>query len=302
MNKFVVLLQHDPDISPLETKPSTDSPPSAPADPRSAGEDDSQDVQQLLEPHLTAESAALPAPITVRSETVLEPAQGVQDSSPPHSEQGATLQADQVDLAEQHVPDEELSQPASANTDQSIDSQAAVDAEDVFQQPAGASALLPDSNGINPAPVTEEPEQQHSPISARLEHSASTEPESETEDGAHEPQQLQQPAEDQQARQQLPGSSLYLSSQVDASSEKSLPDSVQSAAGSRQQPASPSGQDGAVPHGGTDAEHVNGIMHASQQAESEQQMGSQQSSEDHHEQQAVIPGISSIRQAFSVSG
>lgn len=289
----MVLLQHDPDTSPLETKPSTVSPPSTPADLGSAGEDDSQDVQQLLEPHLTAQSAAQSAPITVQLETVLEPAQGVQDSSPPHSEQGATSPADQVDLAEQHVPDEEQSQPASANTDQSIDSQAAVDAEHVFQQPAGASALLPDSNGINPAPVTEEPEQQHSPISARLEHSASTEAESETDEGAHELQQLQHPDEDQQAQEQLPGSSLSLSSQVDASSQKSLSDSAQSPAGSRQQPASPSGQDRAVPHGGTDPEHVNGIMHASQQAESEQQTGSQQSSEDQQEQQAVIPGIRS---------
>ena len=107
-------------------------------------------------------------------------------------------------------------------------------------------------------------------------------------------QQLPVPDQEQQLQeQQLPVSDIYISSQVDHSSRNSLPDSVLSAADSKQQAASTNGNAAVASHSDTDAEDVNGNMQETHQTPSHQQAPSQQSSQDNDEQQAGIPGTCS---------
>ena len=97
----------------------------------------------------------------------------------------------------------------------------------------------------------------------------------------HDEQQLQQPL-----------SGLYLSSQVDQSSRDSLPESVQSAESSLQQPAiSSSIAEDNEPTEAVTASQANGVGHEGEESALElAASASQQSSQDNHEQQAQPPG------------
>jgi len=289
--KCVLLLQqHEQDIHEASTSPT----PSPVPDPEAAPEDSTQDRQQQPEGSVTLLATTQPAAVALQPDQVLIAHDSTQEHCSASSEQEAQANTDQADVAaaNQHSVDNEQLPQAEAEANQAGDSQGLEQAQDAVSQTADTSEPQPDSNGTTLAPAADKTEQQHASASEADDHAESSPAQSEPDDAAQQVAEPTQQHEDQQ--EQLPVSSLYMADQVDQSSQRSLPDSAKSAADSRQQPASPSGQDEAASHSGTEAQHVNGITHEMQQEELEQQIGSQQSSQDSHEQQAAIPGTCMI--------
>ena len=287
---LLLLQRHEQDVHEASTFPS----PSPVPDPQAAPEDSTQDIQQQPEGSVTVHATTQPAAVALQPDQVLIAHASTQEYRSADSEQEAQANTDQADdaAANQHsIGNEQLAQP-EVDTNQAGDSQALEQAQDAVSETADTSDPQPDSNGTIVEPAADKTEQQHAPASEANDHVESSPAQSEPDDAAQQVAEPSQQHEDQQ--EQLPVSSLYMADQVDQSSQRSLPDSARSAVDSRQQPASPSGQDEAASHSGTEAQHVNGITHEMQQEELEQQIGSQQSSQDSHEQQAAIPGTCTI--------
>ena len=287
---LLLLQQHEQEVH----EASTSSTPSPVPDPEAAPEDSTQDLSQQPEGSVTIHATTQPEAVAFQPDQVLAAHDSTQEHRSADSEQEAQANTDQADDAavNQHSIDNEQLPQAKADANQAGDSEALEQVQDAVSDAADTSEHQPDSNGTTIAHAAVETEQQHAPASEADDHVESSPAQSEPDEVAQQVAEPSQQHEDQQ--EQLPVSSLYMADQVDQSSQRSLPDSARSAADSRQQPASPSGQDEAASHSGTEAQHVNGITHEMQQEELEQQIGSQQSSQDSHEQQAAIPGTSTI--------
>lgn len=287
---LLLLQRHEQDVQEASTSPTSSSV----ADPAAASEDSTQGIQQQPEGPATVHATTQSEAVALLPDQVLVAHASTQDYSSANSEQESQANTDQADdaAANRHSNGyEQLPQP-EMDTNQTGDSQTLEQAQDAVSETADTSEPQPDSNGTTFEPAADKTEQQHAPASEADDHVESSPPQSEPDDAAQQVAEPSQQLGDQQ--EQLPVSSLYMADQVDQSSQRSLPDSARSAADSRQQPASPSGQDAAASHSGTEAQHVNGITHQMQQEEFEQQIGSQQSSQDSHEQQAAIPGTRTI--------
>ncbi len=287
---LLLLQQHEQEVH----EASTSSTPSPVPDPEAAPEDSTQDLSQQPEGSVTIHATTQPEAVAFQPDQVLAAHDSTQEHRSADSEQQAQANTDQADDAavNQHSIDNEQLPQAKADANQAGDSEALEQVQDAVSDAADTSEHQPDSNGITIAHAAVKTEQPHAPASEADDHVESSPAQSESDDAAQQVAEPSQQHEDQQ--EQLPVSTLYMADQVDQSSQRSLPDSARSAADSRQQPASPSGQDEAASHSGTEAQHVNGITHEMQQEELEQQIGSQQSSQDSHEQQAAIPGTCTI--------
>ncbi len=287
---LLLLQRHEQDVHEASTSPT----PSPVPDLEAAPEDSTQDLLQQPEGSATVHPTTQPEAVAFQPDQVLAAHDSTQEHRSAESEQETQANTDQADVAavNQHSIDGEQLPQAEADTNQAGDSQALEQAQDAVSEAADTSEPQPDSNGTIIAHAAIEIEQPHAPASEADDHVESSPAQSEPDDAA---QQVAEPAQQHEDQQEhLPASSLYIADQVDQSSQQSLPESIKSAADSRQQPASPSGQDEAASHSGTEAQHVNGITHEMQQEELEQQIGSQQSSQDSHEQQAAIPGTCTI--------
>ena len=287
---LLLLQRHEQDVHEASTSPT----PSPVPDPEAGPEGSTQDIQQQPEGSVTLHATTQPAAVELQFEQVLIAHASTQEYRSADSEQeaqGNTGQADDAAANQHSIGNEQLPQP-EVDTNQAGDSQVLEQAQDAVSETADTSEPQPDSNGTTFEPATDKTEQQHAPASEADDHIDSSPAQSEPDDAAQQVAEPSQQHEDQQ--EQLPVSSLYIADQVDQSSQRSLPDSARSATNSRQQPASPSGQDEAASHSGTEAQHVNGITHEMQQEEFEQQIGFQQSSQDSHEQQAAVPGTCMI--------
>ena len=260
---LLLLQQHEQDVHEASNSPT----PSPVPDPEAAPEDGTHGLWQQPEGSAAIHAITQPEAVVFQPDQVLAAHDNTQEHRSADSEEEAQANTDQADVADvnQHSIDTEQLSQAEADTNQAGDSQALQQAQDAVSESADTSEHQPDNNGTPIAHAAIETEQQHAPASEADEHIESSPAQSEPDNAAEQVAEPSQQHEDQQ--EQVPVSSLYMADQVDQSSQRSLPDSVKSAADSRQQPASPSGQDEAASHSGTEAQHVNGITHEMQHEE-----------------------------------